>query len=196
MKENEMKLAEEGFCTFCMRSYEPERIGAHLMRCADRRDDAGCIQVKGDHPLAFLLMVVIEGWPEAWLCLEAHTKSRLSDLRDFLRYVWLPGNEDSGSFSLPKRKLRRRVGDRSDWKRDWRLEEVLRVKDEFFYSVQVDDWDVQMRFKVVGQSETAVMHRSVDLAAFPVRSDGGRSPSGQPRDYVPAPDWDRDFCPV
>ncbi len=178
MKNQSVESMEKGFCTFCMGAYDPLRIGAHVRRCPARKDDADCAQLNGrEHPMAFLLMIGIEGRPVAWLCLEAHSRARLSDLELFIRHVWFPATEAEGDFLFPQRMLRNRIPENAD--KNLRLEQFLRVKDRFCLQVMKGKSVFRVNLEVIGHLPAAILHRPVDLAAFPLDSDGGRHPGGE-----------------
>ncbi|RPI28534.1 MAG: hypothetical protein EHM61_04765 [Acidobacteria bacterium] len=170
----------KGFCTFCMGSYEPLRMGAHVRRCRDRKDDADCIQTNGqEHPMAFLLMIGILGWPGAWLCLEAHSQASLSDLEFFIRHVWFPETKEEGMFLFQKRAVQKRFSEGGG--ADSSLDEILKVKDHFCLVEMDGKTPVQITVDVAGHLPTAIMHRPIDVVAFPLDNNGGRMPAGGQR---------------
>lgn len=96
---------QKGFCTFCMGSYDPRRIGSHIRRCFARKDDSECVQLNGrPHPMAFLLKAEIYGRPGAWICLEVHEQESFCNLDRLLRSIWFPTTKLQGNF-FPKGKL-------------------------------------------------------------------------------------------
>jgi hypothetical protein len=179
MKNRQSESMQKGFCTFCMGSYDPNRIGIHVRRCGARVDDANCIETEGrEHPLAFLLMVSIEGLPEVWVCLEAHCEALLSDLDRFIRHIWFPNFRDRGIFLFSKRTLEKRTVADAGFEKDLRLDQILSVKDRFGFALILGEWELEVDLTVVGCLPTAIMHRPIDVAAFPLGSDGGRLPAG------------------
>ncbi len=180
MRNQPIESMKKAFCTFCMGSYDPTRIASHLKRCSARVDDLNCIQTNGrEHPMSFLLMVGIENRPEAWLCLEAHSQARFSDLELFIRQLWFPESKGQAHFLFLISMLEERLPE-EDTDQDLRLEQLLRVKDRFYLELRRRAI-VSVNLEVVGRVPTAIMHRPVDVAAFPLGSDGGRSPAGNKR---------------
>jgi hypothetical protein len=176
MKSQPIESMPKGFCTFCMGLYDALRMGTHVRRCSARVDDASCVQTAGrEHPPAFLLMIGIEGWPETWLCLEAHCQTLLSDLDHFIRHVWFPDSPNRGVFFFPQRTLEKRIGAKADLEEDYRLDQLLVVQDRFVFALMNGDSAVQVNVNVVGCLPTAIMHRPVDVVAFPLGSGGSKT---------------------
>ena len=192
MDKDRKETKPNAFCTFCMGSYDPHRIGTHVRRCRARVDDANCLETGGnEHPDAFILMARVEGWAEAWICLEAWCQARFSDLDRFLRGLWFPEVGRQGRFFFPKRKFQRRTDDRKEWTLEWRLDRLLRVKDRFGYGIAGGHSEVAVNLEVAGRAPTAFGHCSVDVAAIPLGSVGGPSPEGRPATIgrPPNPQW-------
>ncbi|MEJ2079155.1 MAG: hypothetical protein P8020_04775 [Acidobacteriota bacterium] len=183
MREHQSESVQKGFCTFCMGTYDALRIGAHVARCSARRDDADCVNTGGrEHPMAFLLMGQIEGWPEAWLCLEAHGDLPSRQLEHFIRLVWFPEARQPGCFSSSNRRLKKRIEEIGEGGTDLCLDEVLKVRDRFRLTVTHGSSRVVVNLRVVSYLRTAVMDMPIELAAFPSGDLMGRKPA-------------RDLCP-
>ncbi len=171
MTENakDRQVGKNAFCTFCMGAFDPARIGAHIRRCRDRVDDAECIQTGGSpHPMAFILMMTVEEHPDAWLVLEAHGEARFSHLDRFIRREWFPDSAEPGQFVRPRAKEDSKDGKASEPDLQVRLENALSVKDRLCYRTRRSKQTIETRLEVIGYLPTAIMHRPVDVAAFPL----------------------------
>jgi hypothetical protein len=176
-----------GFCTFCMGAFEPARIGTHVRRCRDRVLDAGEIQLDGqEHPMAFILMLGIPVLADFWLCLEAHVEARVSDLDRFIRRTWFPNSVTPGGFALGKPKRASGKPAPPSLESHVRIGKALAVKNRFTYRVTHGRTVVEVQIDVAGLLPTAIMHRPIDVVAFPLNQfvPRGSGPAWEPAPFL------------
>ncbi|MFZ0427736.1 MAG: hypothetical protein WAO20_06440, partial [Acidobacteriota bacterium] len=98
-------------------------------------------------------------------------------LEQFIRLVWFPEVQQPGRFSASTRRLKKRIEEIRERRKDPRLDEVLERKDRFRLTFTHGSSKAVVNLKVVGYSRTAVMDMPIDLAAFPSATDMGRRPA-------------------
>ena len=138
--------------------------------------------------MSFLLMVSIEECPGAWLCLEAHAEARFSHLDRFIRRAWFLDSTEPGQFLFSKPNRVSRSSDAAAPALHIRLEKALSVKDRLLFRIRQGRRTVESRVDVIACMPTAIMHRPVDVAAFPLHSESGPNArlerSGEGRDSI------------
>ncbi len=80
------KLTSEGICNFCGGTFDKSVMTRHLKTC---RADKTAPQTEGVKQKSFWLMAEGTDFPEYWLHIEVPASSRLSDVDQFLRDIWL-----------------------------------------------------------------------------------------------------------
>ena len=131
-----MKRGGEGACRFCNKTFSGSTIGRHLQTCGAKKEKDVAEAQRMKPGRIFHIKVV--GGRKFWLHIEMNASSKLTDLDEFLRHIWLeccghlsqfiiageaymPSNADDLWNDMDARPM------------NVRLDKVLDVKDTFEY---------------------------------------------------------------
>ncbi len=82
-----MKISDEGICRFCLKTFAGRSIGKHLTACKVKKEqDSNEVQGKKATPIYHLK---ISSYKPFWLHIEVKATSKLKELDQFLRQIWL-----------------------------------------------------------------------------------------------------------
>jgi hypothetical protein len=121
--------------------------------------------------MAFLLKAEIFDRPGAWICLEVHEQESFCNLDRLLRRIWFPTTKLQGDF-FPKGKLLKKLNGCTIIERNRRLDSILQVEDCFKWTLPESMLSDEVCLEVVGHSQTAIMHCTADVVAFPLGMEG------------------------
>lgn len=158
-----------GTCGFCGGTFSKGTMTRHLATCAQRVTAAPApAGRRWARPPAFHLLVAGRYQPAYWLHLETPATSRLEDLDDFLRRIWLECCGHLSAFRIEDthyvRGLDGDVGDLGDEDMDFPLGEVLRPGLSFAH-----DYDfgttTELTLRTLSEIEGTAPDRSIRVLA-------------------------------
>jgi hypothetical protein len=179
-----------GTCSLCKGTFSKASMTRHLAKCLTTHDDAEKLPA-GKNKEGQLFHVVVEGkhQPHYWLHLEMPATTRLEDLDQFLRHVWL---ECCGHLSAFKIEGQKRAAPRTledflaadpgDWRDPDEVDVEKEVGNLFKPGMKLSyDYDfgstTRLSIKVVGEREGRVVKpNDVHLLA---RNDPPHIPCGR-----------------
>lgn len=131
-----MSKSGEGKCRFCLKSFSGSTMGRHLASCKAKKETDVGAAARSKAPDR-IFHIKIRGGGEFWLHIEMKASSKLSDLDNLLRDVWLECCGHLSQFMIGGRPyMPSYVGDLREMdarSMEVQLAKVLDVKDRFDY---------------------------------------------------------------
>jgi len=134
--ETEMKRGSEGVCRFCLKTFSGSAIGKHLQSCKAKKERDAEENARTKKP-GKIFHVKIVAYGQFWLHIEMKASSKLSDLDEFLRSIWLECCGHLSQFVIDGQAyMPSYVGDLEEMdaeSMEVQLGKLLDVKDKFEY---------------------------------------------------------------
>ena len=135
-----MEQKSEGVCRFCHRTFSGSSIGRHILACEVKKekDSQYAVTAKRKYPIYY---IKVSSSKYYWLHIEMKATSKLSDLDQFLRNIWLECCGHLSMFTIhemhydesPEQDDLSIFGGKKSESMNKRLNEVLAIKDKFEY---------------------------------------------------------------
>jgi hypothetical protein len=84
----EMRKSSEGLCRFCFKTFSGSTIGKHLQACRAKKERDVEETARAKKPER-IFHIKVGAYGQFWLHIEMKGSSKLSDLDEFLRSIWL-----------------------------------------------------------------------------------------------------------
>ena len=130
-----MKKGGEGSCRFCLKTFSGSMIGKHLESCKAKKERDGEEAARSKKPES-IFHIKIRGGGPFWLHIEMKASSKLSELDELLRDIWLECCGHMSMFVIHGRRYMPPSPDLLELEAkpmDVQLGKVVKVKDKFEY---------------------------------------------------------------
>ena len=159
-----MRKSGEGACRFCLQTFSGSTIGRHLESCkAKKEKDAE--EAKGKKSDR-IFHIRVSGGGEFWLHIEMKASSKLSDLDQFLRDVWLECCGHLSQFIIDRQAYMPSGGDLREMdakSMGVQLGKLLGVKGKFDYEYDFGS-TTKLEGQIVSEREGALKEKVRILA--------------------------------
>jgi hypothetical protein len=159
-----MRKSGEGVCRSCHKTFSGSTIGKHLESCKAKKErDVGEAKENKSERIFHIKVV---GGREFWLHIEMKVSSKLSDLDEFLRDVWLECCGHLSQFKIHGQAYMPSGGDLREMEAKpmgVQLGKVLDVKDKFEYEYDFGS-TTYLEGQIISKREGALKEKARILA--------------------------------